>query len=551
MICPAGLAVSFLLTRYVFPGAQGSGIPQVIAAQHMTDRAMIARVLSLRIAVGKIGLTLLGLCCGASIGREGPTVQVGASIMHALGRLLRLPRLELERALVLAGGAAGVAAAFNTPLAGVVFAIEELSHSFEARTSGTVLTAVIIAGITTLAVMGNYTYFGHTSAELDFGRGWIAVVLCSVAGGLSGGLFSAALVRFARGLPGRVGGWLMRNPVVFAALCGLALAAIGIASGGQTYGTGYEQARGMVEGTTTLPASYVVLKFAATVISYISGIPGGLFAPSLSVGAGLGRVAGAPDAVGAGRRGRAAGHGGVFLRRGAGADHLRDHRDGDDRQPARDNSAAGDVVSGIRHIAAGVPAADLWRAGTTLPRSAGASAGASVPLVARRSPMAVMIAAARQRRPADGVYFGLVGAGAGLGSTVGMAKVTGAPVCGAAVTAPPAEVTDGAAGAAGAGVVAGWSDPSKAAAIGADTAGTSAAGGKGGTAGAAFADAGEAAVVDGGGAAAEEAGAKEDGAEEAEAEEGVAEGAGMEAAGTAGLPLSAFFTAGCSGSGTV
>ena len=168
LICPAGLAASFLLTRYVFPGAQGSGIPQVIAAQHMTDRAAIARVLSPRIAAGKIGLTLLGLCCGASIGREGPTVQVGASIMHALGRLLRLPRLELERALVLAGGAAGVAAAFNTPLAGIVFAIEELSHSFEARTSGTVLTAVIIAGITTLALMGNYTYFGHTCGGARF-----------------------------------------------------------------------------------------------------------------------------------------------------------------------------------------------------------------------------------------------------------------------------------------------------------------------------------------------------------------------------------------------
>ena len=288
LVCPAGLTVSFLLTRYVFPGAQGSGIPQVIAAQHMTDRAAIARVLSPRIALGKIGLTLLGLCCGASIGREGPTVQIGAAIMHALGRLLRLPRLELERALVLAGGAAGIAAAFNTPLAGVVFAIEELSHSFEARTSGTVLTAVIVAGVTTLALAGNYTYFGHTSAVLDFGPGWIAVVFCSLAGGLAGGLFSAALVRFARGFSGRFGAWLVRYPVVFAALCGLTLAAIGMVSHGQTYGTGYAQARGMVEGTTTLSGSYVVLKFAATVISYISGIPGGIFAPSLSVGAGLG-----------------------------------------------------------------------------------------------------------------------------------------------------------------------------------------------------------------------------------------------------------------------
>ena len=288
IICPLGLSGAFLLTRYVFPGAQGSGIPQVIAAQHMSDRGAIARVLSLRIAIGKIGLTLLGLCCGASIGREGPTVQVGASIMYGLGRVLRLPRIELERALVLAGGAAGVAAAFNTPLAGVVFAIEELSHSFEARTSGTVLTAVIVGGITTLALAGNYTYFGHTSAVLDFGAGWIAVVLCSLVGGLGGGLFSAALVRFAQGFSGRVGVWLMRYPVAFAALCGLALAAIGVASGGETYGTGYAQARHMVEGTTTLGGTYVMLKFAATVISYISGIPGGIFAPSLSVGAGLG-----------------------------------------------------------------------------------------------------------------------------------------------------------------------------------------------------------------------------------------------------------------------
>ena len=288
IICPAGLVASFLLTRHVFPGAQGSGIPQVIAAQHMVDRAAINRILSARIAAGKIALTLLGLCCGASIGREGPTVQVGASIMHGFGRLLRLPHLKLERALILAGGAAGVAAAFNTPLAGVVFAIEELSHSFEARTSGTVLTAVIVAGMTTLALMGNYTYFGHTTATLDFGRGWIAVVLCGGLGGVGGGLFSAALIRASRGLPGRIGHMVMRYPVVFAALCGLALAAIGVASGGETYGTGYAQARAMVEATGQSPGTYVVLKFAATAISYISGIPGGLFAPSLSIGAGLG-----------------------------------------------------------------------------------------------------------------------------------------------------------------------------------------------------------------------------------------------------------------------
>lgn len=288
IITPAGLMLSVMLTQRVFRGAQGSGIPQTIAAIQMRDREAVARVLSLRIAVGKVGLTLLGLACGASIGREGPTVQVGAAIMCTLGQWLRLPRRDLQRALVLAGGAAGIAAAFNTPLAGIVFAIEELSHSFESRTSGTVFTAVIIAGATTLALVGNYSYFGETSAVLDFGAGWTAVLLCSVIGGLAGGLFSTTLIIAARGLPGRAGGFVLHYPLAFAALCGFALATIGIVSDGQTYGTGYAQARGMVEGHAHLVAAFPLLKLVANVVSYLSGIPGGIFAPSLAVGAGIG-----------------------------------------------------------------------------------------------------------------------------------------------------------------------------------------------------------------------------------------------------------------------
>jgi H+/Cl- antiporter ClcA len=289
-ITPAGLALSVLLTRHVFPGSQGSGIPQVIASLEMHDQAKVRSVLSLRVAAGKVLLTLLGLASGASIGREGPTVQVGASIMQALGQALRLPRLAEQRALVLAGGAAGIAAAFNTPLAGIVFAIEELSRSFEHRTSGVVLTAVIIAGIATLALMGNYTYFGVTSAVLPIGMGWLAVLLCAVAGGLFGGLFSQTLIRAAGGLPGIAGRFVGRRPVLFAGLCGLVLALLGLASHGATYGTGYAQARALVAGQSNLPEKFFVLKFLATIVSYCSGIPGGIFAPSLAVGAGLGRT---------------------------------------------------------------------------------------------------------------------------------------------------------------------------------------------------------------------------------------------------------------------
>ena len=302
LLAPAGLSLSVWLTRNYFQGAQGSGIPQTIAALHLEEMRAVDIILSLRVAIGKVFLTLLGLTVGASIGREGPTVQIGAAMMHTIGRVVKLRRQDVQRSLILAGGAAGIAAAFNTPLAGVVFAIEELSHSFESRTSGTVLTAVILGGITTLAIAGNYTYFGTTQADLTFGAGWIAVALCSVICGLAGGLFSTLLLKLSRPLPGRVGQWLIRNPIGFAAICGLLIAVIGLLTGGATYGTGYTQARGVVTGTASLPLMFAPLKLLATVISYLSGMPGGIFAPSLAVGAGLGEwiahlVPGAPTSA--------------------------------------------------------------------------------------------------------------------------------------------------------------------------------------------------------------------------------------------------------------
>jgi H+/Cl- antiporter ClcA len=286
VITPLGFALSVFLTIRYFPNSQGSGIPQAIAARQLNDQEARGRLVSMRIAIGKVLLTVLGLLCGASVGREGPTVQVGASIMFAIGRMS--PRRQ--PGLILAGAAAGVAAAFNTPLAGVVFAIEELSHSFEARTSGTVLTAVIIAGITTMGLLGNYTYFGTASAQLDFGSGWVAVLACGVCGGLAGGSFSALLLRFAQGLPGLVGRWIAHHPILFATLCGLLIAIVGWIGKGSTYGTGYAQARMLVVGRDNLPALFFVLKFIASVLSYVSGIPGGIFAPSLAVGAGLGHT---------------------------------------------------------------------------------------------------------------------------------------------------------------------------------------------------------------------------------------------------------------------
>jgi H+/Cl- antiporter ClcA len=267
VITPAGLALSLFMTRRVFQGAQGSGIPQVIAATEMENPAHIRAVLSLRVAGGKLLLTLVGLASGASIGREGPSIQVGASIMRAIGQRLELPSTRQVRALVLAGGAAGIAAAFNTPLAGVLFSIEELSHSFEQRTSGTVVTAVIIAGVATVAITGGGSYFGQTNAMLPVGMAWVAVVFCAVLGGLAGGLFSRLLLAAANGLPGGAGRFVQRRPIAFAAVCGLVLAVLGLLSGGATYGTGYAQASDMVDGHSQLPLWYFGAKMMATIVS--------------------------------------------------------------------------------------------------------------------------------------------------------------------------------------------------------------------------------------------------------------------------------------------
>ena len=289
LLTPLGLALIVYITRKHFPGSQGSGIPQVIASLDPKENQSVRnQVLSLRITTGKIVLTILGLCFGASVGREGPTVQIGASIMHKLGSLARFPRHDLEKGLILAGGAAGVAAAFNTPLAGIVFAIEEMSRSFEEHNSATIVMTVIIAGITSLALLGNYSYFGHTSETLAFGSDWGVVVICGIAGGLLGGAFSRSLIEVNKGLAGRMGTWMRAKPVAFAAVCGLILALVGLASGNTTYGSGYSEAKSLLDGQTTLPESYGLLKMTATVLSYISGMPGGIMAPTLSAGAGFG-----------------------------------------------------------------------------------------------------------------------------------------------------------------------------------------------------------------------------------------------------------------------
>ena len=269
---------------------RGSGIPQVIGTLHVEDEGFRARMLSLPIAAGKMLLTLISLAVGASIGREGPTVHVGAALFYSIGRRFGFSDAKAASRFILAGGAAGIAAAFNTPLAGVVFAIEELAGTFEHRFSGLLLTAVIIGGVVSLGIMGNYSYFGEVDASLPLGHAWLAVLLTGVICGLLGGLFARLILLSRRGPLAQIGRLRARWPVWFAAGCGLTLALLGACTHDSIYGTGYDQARAIVQGAASMPdQSFGIAKLLANVVSYWAGIPGGIFSPALAVGAGLGQ----------------------------------------------------------------------------------------------------------------------------------------------------------------------------------------------------------------------------------------------------------------------
>ena len=288
-VSPAVGMMTVWATRRFFAGAQGSGIPQVIAATRLAAKGKpIDQLVSLRIAVGKIFLGAFALIGGFSAGREGPSVQVAASIMQSVHRLLPHTRALRMQDLVLAGGAAGVAAAFNTPLAGVVFAVEELGRRLETRTSGVLVSTIILSGLVSIAVLGNYNYFGHMRmVNLDRSM-FMPTITAGIVCGLAGGAFSQLMLWPRMGKMAAVWQARRKHPVLFAGGCGLIVAALGCFGDGLSFGSGYSSTARVVAGQMTLPWYAPLTRFFATLVSYYSGIPGGIFAPSLAVGAAVG-----------------------------------------------------------------------------------------------------------------------------------------------------------------------------------------------------------------------------------------------------------------------
>ena len=293
VVLPLGLALICWLTQRFSPYAAGSGIPQVIASISMPWGAAPMRLVSLVHVFWKIPLTFLGMLCGASIGREGPSVQVGAGLMLAWGMFCRRIGVPLKGVhpseLIATGAAGGLAAAFNAPLAGVIFAIEELGRGTALRWQRVVLLGVLAAGFITVALIGNNPYFGEFNGQALSHDMLLWVLSCALACGIVGGLFGRLLGKgFAALSPARWRGWLRRHPVAVAFLMGLLMACLGWLTHGQVYGTGYGLAADALAGTLPDAAGFSVAKLGATLASYWAGIPGGIFTPALTIGSAIG-----------------------------------------------------------------------------------------------------------------------------------------------------------------------------------------------------------------------------------------------------------------------
>ncbi|MDB5459898.1 MAG: Chloride channel protein EriC [Caulobacteraceae bacterium] len=287
LLLPVGFGLVTWITRRVAPEAAGSGIPQVIAAaEHRWSGRWGGQRVTVRTGLWKIVLSAALLLCGGSIGREGPTVQVVAGLMRSLSR--GLTGGPGRRAVIIAGGAAGVSAAFNTPIAGVVFAVEELARGFERRTNNFVILVVVVAGFTSYALQGDYAYFGVLQGDPALAGAWLSAPLIGVSGGLLGGLFSRGLALVIGPVDNPVARWRAARPIVFAVLCGVVAAAVALASGGLTFGAGYAEAKNLLSHDQGGGMGFAVAKLVASLAAACSGVPGGIFAPSLATGAGLG-----------------------------------------------------------------------------------------------------------------------------------------------------------------------------------------------------------------------------------------------------------------------
>jgi H+/Cl- antiporter ClcA len=274
------------------PYAGGSGIPQVMAAIEMAnprDHQKIGKLLNLRVIGIKVLSSFSMILGGGLIGREGPTIQIAGSVFREVNRRLPdwWPKIS-KRNMIMTGAAAGLAAAFNTPLGGIVFAVEELTKTHISYFKTALFTAVIIAGLTAQALFGPYLYLGYPVVNDLSVYIFLGVILVALLSGLAGSLTSRAMLL--------VMNWKKRlkqrsRQMLFVLGCGFAVALLAFLSSPSLIGSGKQ----IMTTVLFTPAKYLpwyapVVRVFGSIFSYSTGAAGGVFAPALASGASIGSV---------------------------------------------------------------------------------------------------------------------------------------------------------------------------------------------------------------------------------------------------------------------
>jgi len=292
LITPVCFILAWRLVKVISPYSRGSGIPQVMAAIELATpkyNALVDKLLSLRIIIIKIISTLLMIFGGGVIGREGPTIQIAGSIFRKINQLLPpwWPKISKSN-MIKAGAAAGLAAAFNTPLGGVVFAVEELTKTHISYFKTALFTAVIIAGLTAQGLLGPYLYIGYPNVNNISSWIFFSVILTAIICGVAGSAMSKFMLAilqwkttFKKGI----------HQYIFVVACALIIASLAFFINERAFGSGKEIMTTTLFTSDKYVAWYIpFIRIIDQVLSFTTGSAGGVFAPALGAGASIGSL---------------------------------------------------------------------------------------------------------------------------------------------------------------------------------------------------------------------------------------------------------------------
>ena len=280
-----GLGVAFLVMRF-FPRVQGSGVTQTKSAVYIYDG-----YIPFNTVIGKFITCALAIGSGQSLGPEDPSLQIGAGIASALGRRLRLSR-EKVRLIAPVGAAAGLAAAFNSPISAVLFVIEEVIGTWSAGVLGAIVLAAVSSVVIARFFLGAEPMFQIPPYRMVHSLELVGYAVLGVVGGLS----SLAFVKLLAFMRPRLRAWPRWTYYLQPALAGLIIGIIGLKFP-QVMGAGYEYMDQAMHGQFVwqVLVALALLKVLATCLSLSSGVPGGMFAPTLFIGAMVGAAVGAVE----------------------------------------------------------------------------------------------------------------------------------------------------------------------------------------------------------------------------------------------------------------